>query len=263
MIARLAAEASPVALGATSLAEVLWRRLRISRAEARRRIAEAADLGPRRAMTGEALAPVLPVTAAGQARGEIGREHVRDHPAVLRASCRAGWTLRPASRPKPLWAGSRRGWVPRSCGRPPTGCWCCSPGRRAAHRRRAGPAALPHRGPAGRRRDERNPGPAGPRSPRHPGCGAGQVGRPGHVQPRRRNPVCGRPTQRGGRAGRPALPAAAQPRRAESHGAQRCWPRDSWVSTTGCRSRSSCPPAARSWSPGAVRRSPPAARCCR
>ncbi len=76
MIARLAAEASPVALGATSLAEVLGRRLRISRAEARRRIAEAADLGPRRAMTGEVLAPVLPVTAAGQARGEIGREQV-------------------------------------------------------------------------------------------------------------------------------------------------------------------------------------------
>ena len=76
MIARLAAEASPVALGATSLAEVLRRRLRISRAEARRRIAEAADLGPRRAMTGEVLAPVLPVTAAGQARGEIGREQV-------------------------------------------------------------------------------------------------------------------------------------------------------------------------------------------
>ena len=77
MIARLAAEASPGELGATSLAEVLWRRLRISRVDARRRIAEAQDLGPRRAICGEALAPVLSVTAAGRARGEIGAEHVR------------------------------------------------------------------------------------------------------------------------------------------------------------------------------------------
>ena len=41
IITRLAAEASPGALGATSLAEVLAARLRISRAEARRRIEEA------------------------------------------------------------------------------------------------------------------------------------------------------------------------------------------------------------------------------
>ncbi|OBJ73102.1 HNH endonuclease signature motif containing protein, partial [Mycobacterium colombiense] len=52
----------------------------ISRAEAARRIAEAADLGPRRALTGEALAPVLPATAAAQRHGAIGADHV----AVIR-----------------------------------------------------------------------------------------------------------------------------------------------------------------------------------
>ena len=77
LIARLAAEASPTELGATSLAEVLWRRLRISKHEARRRIAEAEDLGPRRAISGEPLEPRLPATAAGQADGNIGPEHVR------------------------------------------------------------------------------------------------------------------------------------------------------------------------------------------
>ena len=235
MIARLAAEASPVALGATSLAEVLWRRLRISRAEARRRIAEAADLGPR---TGDDRRGIGAAVAGDGGRSGARGDRARtrgDHPAVLRAAAGLGGPSDPrAGRshfgPDRGGAGSRGVAAGR---RPAAGA--AAPGRRAAHRRRAGPAALPHRGPAGRRRDERNPGPAGPRSPRHPGCGAGQVGRPGHVQPRRRNPVCGRPTQRGGRAGRPALPAAAQPRRAESHGAQRCWPRDSWVSTTGYR----------------------------
>src|SRR5690349_4887075 len=38
----------------------------ISRAEASRRIKEAADLGPRHGLTGERLEPVLPATAAAQ-----------------------------------------------------------------------------------------------------------------------------------------------------------------------------------------------------
>ena len=55
-------------------------RLHITRAEAGRRIAEAADLGPRRALSGEPLAPVLPATAAAQRDGAIGADHV----AVIR-----------------------------------------------------------------------------------------------------------------------------------------------------------------------------------
>jgi Domain of unknown function (DUF222) len=63
MIARLAAEASPTELGATCLRDVLTHRLRISGAEARRRIDDAAVLGPRVALTGEVLDPVLALTA--------------------------------------------------------------------------------------------------------------------------------------------------------------------------------------------------------
>ncbi|ODR03732.1 hypothetical protein AWC26_01160, partial [Mycobacterium shimoidei] len=48
--------------------------------EANRRIGEAADLGPRRAMTGEPLEPVLAASAAAQRAGTIGGGHV----AVIR-----------------------------------------------------------------------------------------------------------------------------------------------------------------------------------
>jgi hypothetical protein len=56
---------------------VLCNRLRIGRGEARRRLDEADDLGPRTAMTGEPLQPLLPNVAAAQAAGVIGAEHVR------------------------------------------------------------------------------------------------------------------------------------------------------------------------------------------
>ena len=77
LIARLAAEASPVELGGTCLSNVLATRLRISLGKARRRIDKADDLGPRTALTGEPLPPRLPNTAAAQRRGQIGAEHVR------------------------------------------------------------------------------------------------------------------------------------------------------------------------------------------
>ncbi|WP_113963300.1 HNH endonuclease signature motif containing protein [Mycobacterium shimoidei] len=62
------------------LSFALAERLRITRAEANRRIGEAADLGPRRAMTGEPLEPLLPATAEAQRAGTIGGGHV----AVIR-----------------------------------------------------------------------------------------------------------------------------------------------------------------------------------
>jgi hypothetical protein len=96
LVGRLAAECAPAELGAKSMAEVLARRLRISRAEARRRIADAQVLGPRTAMGGEKLDPLLPHTAAGVAAGVIGVEHVRiirtffDHlPCTVDAGTRA------------------------------------------------------------------------------------------------------------------------------------------------------------------------------
>jgi hypothetical protein len=80
MLARLQREASPVELGAKSWREVLSGRLRISGKEARRRLEEARELGPRTAVSGQAQEPLLAKTAAAQAAGAIGAEHV----AVIR-----------------------------------------------------------------------------------------------------------------------------------------------------------------------------------
>ena len=80
LINQLAEQADPTELGG-KLAPALANRLRISRAEASRRIHEAADLGERRALNGEPLPPVLPATAEAQRNGEIGAGHV----AVIRS----------------------------------------------------------------------------------------------------------------------------------------------------------------------------------
>ncbi|BBX96707.1 hypothetical protein MLAC_20010 [Mycobacterium lacus] len=66
-INQLAAQASEEELGAT-LRSALADRLRITRAEAGRRIDDAADLGERRALTGQPLAPRLTATAKAQRR---------------------------------------------------------------------------------------------------------------------------------------------------------------------------------------------------
>ena len=52
-----------------------------TRAEASRRVHEAADLGERTAITGEPLSPQLEATAAGQRDGQLGAGHV----AVIRS----------------------------------------------------------------------------------------------------------------------------------------------------------------------------------
>ena len=86
---------------------MLSNRLRISRDDARRRLDEADDLGPRTAMTGQPLQPVLPNVATAQAAGKIRAEHVRiirrfftDLPTAVdietRQKCEAP---RPESRP--------------------------------------------------------------------------------------------------------------------------------------------------------------------
>jgi hypothetical protein len=51
--------------------------LNLSPAEAGPRVTYATQLAPRRALTGEILAPVLPNTAAALAAGEIGPAQVR------------------------------------------------------------------------------------------------------------------------------------------------------------------------------------------
>ena len=76
VLAQLQSETTPRELGAKSWRDVLAIRWRISTGEARRRLSDAARLGPRRTLTGQPLPPVLPATAAAQAHGVINGEHV-------------------------------------------------------------------------------------------------------------------------------------------------------------------------------------------
>lgn len=76
LINQLATQASPAELGGT-LGQALADRLRIVKGDADRRIADAADLGPRRALTGEPLAPLLPATVAAQRQGLVGDGHIK------------------------------------------------------------------------------------------------------------------------------------------------------------------------------------------
>jgi hypothetical protein len=79
LVNQIAEQATPEELGG-KLSHALADRLHITRAAAARQVAEAADLGPRRAITGEPLEPRLPATAAAQRDGAIGGDHV----AVIR-----------------------------------------------------------------------------------------------------------------------------------------------------------------------------------
>src|ERR1700728_5463201 len=79
LINQLSEQADATELGGR-LPGALANRLRITRGEASRRIHEAADLGERKAITGEPLPPKLEATAAAQRAGDIGAGHV----AVIR-----------------------------------------------------------------------------------------------------------------------------------------------------------------------------------
>jgi Domain of unknown function (DUF222) len=79
LINQLRQQASEAELGG-KLSHALANRLRISRAEASRRIHEAEDLGPRHSVIGQPLPPRLEATAAAQRAGCIGAGHV----AVIR-----------------------------------------------------------------------------------------------------------------------------------------------------------------------------------
>jgi hypothetical protein len=80
LINQLNDQADPTELGG-KLPSALADRLRITRAEASRRIHDAADLGDRTALNGEPLAPLLPATAQAQRNGDLGAGHV----AVIRS----------------------------------------------------------------------------------------------------------------------------------------------------------------------------------
>jgi hypothetical protein len=69
-------QASAAEIGG-KLSHALADRLGITRSDANRRIDDAADLGERRALTGEPLPPRLSSTAAAQRQGTLGEAHVR------------------------------------------------------------------------------------------------------------------------------------------------------------------------------------------
>src|SRR5215475_2544818 len=77
LINQLGAQAGEEELGGT-LRSALADRLRITKAEASRRIGDAEDLGERRALTGQPLPPLLPHTAAAQRDGLIGDGHIKE-----------------------------------------------------------------------------------------------------------------------------------------------------------------------------------------
>jgi len=77
MLSRLQAETTAKEMGAKSWRDVLAIRWRISTSEAGRRLDEAAQLGPRRTLSGDPLEPVLACTALAQGHGVINREHVK------------------------------------------------------------------------------------------------------------------------------------------------------------------------------------------
>ncbi len=79
LINNLAHAATAEELGG-KLSHAIAERTLISRPEATRRIKEAADLGPRRALTGEPLAPTLAGAAAAQKAGKLGAGQI----AVIR-----------------------------------------------------------------------------------------------------------------------------------------------------------------------------------
>ena len=159
---RLAAEANPIDLGATTLSKLLAFRLRIGRGEAQRRIDAAAELGPRRAMSGELLEPVLEYTAAAQRRGEIGAEHIaiiREFFAKLPQSIDVMTRAR-ADRKLARIAAQHRARRASQGGQPADGA--PASGRRPL-RRRAGPSPKLQPGSSRCRRDEQG------QRRRHPG----------------------------------------------------------------------------------------------
>ena len=191
---QLTSQGSPAALGGKNWSDVLQQRLRISGPDARRRLDEAEDLGPRRALNGEPLEPKLPHVAKRLAAGEIGAEHVRivrkffhelpdavdcetrqlceetlatvaaEHtPAALRkAADRLAALVNPDGEFSDVDRARRRGLT-------------------------IGPQGSDGMSPI-----RGNLDPEGPGDVR---CRAGQTGRPGDVQSRGRNAVCGRPAQ--------------------------------------------------------------------
>jgi hypothetical protein len=75
-LAQLQQQSTAIEMGAKSWRDVLAIRWRLSGSEAGMRLTQAALLGPRRSVTGEALAPTLQAVAVAQRMGFLTHEHV-------------------------------------------------------------------------------------------------------------------------------------------------------------------------------------------
>ena len=188
-IARLDREATPKDMGAKSLKAVLMTRLRISGTEAKRRLKDAAELGPRVGLTGEPLPPLLEEVAEAQADGAINAEHV----AIIRKFFKK--TALPRGRGRPRVGRDHPGHhrprprTRRTTRRRQAPVHRDRPGRTRTRRRRPRPQADHHPRTARRARDEPDLRSPDPRSPRHLRSSASQTRRARDVQPRRRTPL--------------------------------------------------------------------------
>jgi Domain of unknown function (DUF222) len=120
LINRLVADGVPLELGATNLPKVLAQRLKISSADAHQRLDDAADLGPRKSLTGEPLEPTLPAVAAAQAQGHLGADHLKTVRWFF-ANLPDSVDLVPRSMPDNIWHNWRPTSRPSTSAKPPNG----------------------------------------------------------------------------------------------------------------------------------------------
>ncbi|KBD00524.1 13E12 repeat family protein [Mycobacterium tuberculosis M2211] len=142
LINQLDTQASEEELGGT-LCCALANRLRITKPDAARRIADAADLGPRRALTGEPLAPQLTATATAQRQGLIGEAHIKVIRALFRPPARRGGCVHPPGRRSRPGRQSRSISSRRAGPLRPAGHGLATP-RRRPHRHRTRPQTRHH-----------------------------------------------------------------------------------------------------------------------
>ncbi len=260
LINQLAAQADATELGG-KLAPALANRLRISRAEASRRVHEAADLGERRALNGEPLAPVLPATAHAQRNGELGAGHV----AVIRGFFHRLpdfvdiETRAKAEAQLARLAGEHRPDELAKLADKLTDC--LNPDGDFTDIDRA-----KRRGLCIGRQDIDGMSPISgyltPEARATIDAVFAKLAAPGMCNPADESPASAAPPRRPPSRATPAASPNATTTRYSPPPA-RCWPPVTSVNTTVCRRRSSSPPHCRNSKPAPAAGSPAAAPCCR
>ncbi|CKN43872.1 REP13E12 repeat protein [Mycobacterium tuberculosis] len=218
LINQLDAQASEEELGGT-LCCALANRLRITKPDAARRIADAADLGPRRALTGEPLAPQLTATATAQRQGLIGEAHIKVIRALFRPPARRGGCVHPPGRRSRPGRQSRSISSRRAGPLRPAGHGLATP-RRRPHRHRTRPQTRHHPEQPAIRRHVTAKWLPDPPSAGHFGSRASQTGRPRRDQPRRPHPGHRHHPRCGRHRPRHPQPSPTQPRRAAGRAAR-------------------------------------------